>query len=851
MGLFDFIGPASGLLFTLENIIWINLGVFIGCVFAAIPGLSVILCIILFLPVTYTMRAIPGMMFLLGIYCAGGYGGSVSAILINTPGTPHAAATMLDGYPLSKMGRTKAALKIALYASTFGGIFSALVLLFLGPQVAKISAQLGTAEYFMVCLFGMTIIAGVSGKSLVKGIIAACLGLLISCVGADPMTSYDRFTFGIPRLYLGLDLAVTLIGLFALVEIIGKAELKRNELNLHAGKIGNDDGKITKDEYKRMFRPVLMGSIIGSCVGIVPGTGASEASWFSYNTAKNLSKHPEEFGHGSVEGVAAAESANNAVCGATLIPLLTLGIPGDGCVAIMLSALMINGLNPGLSLFTTDGAIMYAIMLGLILVNIFMFLQGKYLTSLFAKVVSIPQQILTPIIVIFCFAGAYSVNSSYFDLSVALVFGVMAWFMRKLELPAVPVLLGMVLGNMTETNFRRALFQTGKYPTETGCFRNNLMLPSNIKTLGEYMEKDAGYETAYVGKWHLASDGELEKKPTIDHTITAVPLELRGGYTGYWRAADVLEFTSHGYDGYVFDENNNRIDFKGYRADCINQFALDYLDQYTGEKPFFMTVSQIEPHHQNDHNHYEGPNGSKQRFADFVLPEDLKALGGNAAEEYPDYLGQCASLDENLGKLVEKLKEKGLYENTVILYASDHGSHFKTRNRDAHLNGYDDYKRSCHDGCLHVPLVICGGPFKGGKEVTELVSTESIPKTLLALAGVDVGDKMIGENLLDVVEKKNHNRANEVYAQISESRCGRCIRTADYMYSVYAPGVNGGEAAASDVYADDFLYDMQKDPWQLNNVVADPAYADVKAELRERLLNWIQHAEGTRPTITD
>ena len=327
MGLFDFIGPASGLLFTLENIIWINLGVFIGCVFAAIPGLSVILCIILFLPVTYTMKAIPGMMFLLGIYCAGGYGGSVSAILINTPGTPHAAATMLDGHPLSKMGRTKAALKIALYASTFGGIFSALVLLFLGPQVAKISAQLGTAEYFMVCLFGMTIIAGVSGKSLVKGIIAACLGLLISCVGADPMTSYDRFTFGVHRLYLGLDLAVTLIGLFALVEIIGKAELKRSELNLHAGKIGNDDGKITKDEYKRMLRPVLIGSLIGSCVGIVPGTGASEASWFSYNTAKNMSKHPEEFGHGSVEGVAAAESANNAVCGATLIPLLTLGIP--------------------------------------------------------------------------------------------------------------------------------------------------------------------------------------------------------------------------------------------------------------------------------------------------------------------------------------------------------------------------------------------------------------------------------------------------------------------------------------------------------------------------------------------
>ena len=452
----QYIIPAMKMLFTVENFIWINLGVFIGSVFAAIPGLTVILCIILFLPFTYKMTAIPGMMFLLGIYCAGGYGGSVSAILINTPGTPHAATTMLDGHPMSEKGRTKAALKIALYASTFGGIFSALTLLFLAPQVAKVAANIGTAEYFLICVFGLTIIAGISGKSMIKGIISACLGLFISCIGADPQTSYDRFTFGISRLYLGLDLAICLIGLFALIEILKKAELKPDRLKLDTSKI-MDDGKITKDEYKRMARPALLSSIIGVIIGIIPGTGASMASWFSYDVAKNMSRHKEEFGHGSVEGIAAAESANNAVTGATLIPLLTLGIPGDGCVAIMLSALMINGLNPGLSLFTTQGDIMYAIMLGLLFVNLFMLLQGKYLTKLFAKVVSIPQEILTPIIVIFCFAGAYSVNKSYFDVAVTLTFAVIAWLLYKLDFPTVPILLGLVLGNMTETNFRRAL----------------------------------------------------------------------------------------------------------------------------------------------------------------------------------------------------------------------------------------------------------------------------------------------------------------------------------------------------------------------------------------------------------
>lgn len=396
----------------------------------------------------------------------------------------------------------------------------------------------------------------------------------------------------------------------------------------------------------------------------------------------------------------------------------------------------------------------------------------------------------------------------------------------------------------------RALFQTGKYATETGCFRNNIMLPSNVKTLGQYIE-EAGYETAYIGKWHLASDGELEKPPVIDHTITAIPKELRGGYTGFWRAADVLEFTSHGYDGYVFDENNQRIDFKGYRADCITDLALEFFDEWDKEKPFFMTISQIEPHHQNDRKHYEGPEGSRERFKDFVLPEDLAALGGDAVIEYPDYLGACASLDENLGRLMARLKEEGIYDNTVIIFVSDHGSHFRTRNRDHHLNGYDDYKRSCHDACLRVPLVIAGGPFKGGVAVEDLVSTESLPKTILALAGVDVGDAMIGENLLDVVDHKDPDRPNEIFAQISESRVGRTVRTADYKYAVYAPNVNGGAAAGAKEYADDFLYDLKKDPYELNNVVSEADYQEIKVKLRTKLLDWIEKAEGYRPEMLE
>ena len=389
----------------------------------------------------------------------------------------------------------------------------------------------------------------------------------------------------------------------------------------------------------------------------------------------------------------------------------------------------------------------------------------------------------------------------------------------------------------------RAMFQTGRWAAQLGCFRNNLALPEGVKTLADYFE-ESSYETAYVGKWHLASSGALGQKPDVDYTVTAIPPERRGGYRGFWRAADVLEFTSHGYDGYVFDEHMNKRAFTGYRADCITDFALEFLDAYDGKRPFFLTVSHIEPHHQNDAGHYQGPIGSKERFANFTLPPDLAALGGNAAEEYPDYLGCCRQLDDNLARLVGKLKGMGNFDNTVIVFASDHGSHFKTRNRDAHLCGGDDYKRSCHDACLHVPLVLRGPGFRGGRRIKELVSTASLPKTFLAMAGVSAD--MIGEDLRQVADHALPNRENVIFAQISESRVGRCIRTPRYLYSVYAPGKNGGECADADLYADDFLYDMANDPFQLHNLVGDPAYASIRDELAVLLLRKM-HEAGERP----
>ena len=364
----------------------------------------------------------------------------------------------------------------------------------------------------------------------------------------------------------------------------------------------------------------------------------------------------------------------------------------------------------------------------------------------------------------------------------------------------------------------RACLQSGVYATENGCYRNDIALPLNIPTIASYLN-DAGYETAYVGKWHLASDKEhrLMRK--------AVPEERRGGYKDYWMASDVLEFTSHGYDGYVYNKENERVDFRGYRTDCINSFALDYINSTSGEKPFFLFVSHIEPHHQNDHMRYESPNGTRKNFKNYKVPGDLKGTLGDWRLHYPDYLSCCNRIDQNLGKVVDALKAKGIFDNTIIIYTSDHGSHFKTRN--------SEYKRSCHEGCIRVPLIIHGPGFEGGKVINDLVSLIDLPATVLGCAGIEKPEHFRGESLKKLVDGTGEKKRDHVFLQISESQIGRAIRTKDFKYSVAA---KNADKPFSPVYKEDFLYDLNSDPHERKNLIKDKKYAKVKAELRKLLL---------------
>ena len=436
-----------------QNLLGMVLGLGVGLFVGAMPGLSGVIGISLLLPFTFGMEPTMALLMLVGTYCGATYAGSISAILIKTPGTAAAAATVLDGYEMNRKGRAQEALSIALYASVFGGLFSGV--LTVAPQLAKVALQFNSADYFMLSVFGLSVISAVGGKSMCKGIVMACFGVFASIIGIDPVEGVYRFTFGTETLSKGVDIVPALIGLFAISEI-----LNQTEKTFHTEGVEQNSSASSKYGWKYMWRyrwTMIKSAIIGVIIGATPGTGASIASFMAYGEAKRSSKHPEEYGHGCPEAVAASESANNGVTGATLIPMLTLGIPGDVITAVLMGALMIQGLNPGPQLFTQHADMTYTVIVGFLIVNILMLYMGKLAIRAFGQVCKVSYSVLLPIVLAFCLVGAYACSNSIYDCIIAIVFGVIGYLAEKFEFSTTPMLIGLVLGSLAEQNLIRTL----------------------------------------------------------------------------------------------------------------------------------------------------------------------------------------------------------------------------------------------------------------------------------------------------------------------------------------------------------------------------------------------------------
>lgn len=458
----DVIVSALGHLFTVESLLFVVIGVFIGILFGAIPGMSANLGVTVFLPFTFTLGTVPALLMLCGIFYGANFGGSISAILINTPGTNGACATLLDGYPLARKGHPLKALDMALVASTFGGLVSALSLLFFSPQISKVAMKFGAPEYFALALFGLSIIASVSGKSILKGLVSGALGMLLASVGIDGVSGVSRFTFGNVTMFKGINMIAVLLGVYAIAQMI--ARVNGTEQGGAAGSLEGTDRKkdrLTRKEAVAMVPTMAKSSIIGTVIGAIPGTGSAIAAYISYNEAKRKAKPGEHFGEGELKGIAAPEAGNNGATASCLIPLLTLGIPGDAVAATLMGAFTMHGLVVGPKLFETSGPLVYAIMIGSVLAQLIMFLQGRYLMPIFVKITHIPQDLLTSLLMVVCCAGAFAIANSAFEVYIMLVFGVVAYFMNKFGFPAVPIVLGMVLGPIAESNLRNALALSG------------------------------------------------------------------------------------------------------------------------------------------------------------------------------------------------------------------------------------------------------------------------------------------------------------------------------------------------------------------------------------------------------
>ncbi|MCZ8538188.1 tripartite tricarboxylate transporter permease [Paenisporosarcina quisquiliarum] len=462
MSTLDFLFNGFAVAFQWQNILFAFVGVLIGTAVGVLPGIGPMSGVALLIPVTATLTsgmpteaaAASSIILLAGVYYGAMYGGSTTSILLNTPGESSSVVTTLDGYQMAKQGRAGAALSIAAIGSFIAGIVSLIGLVLLAEPLSNVALKFGPAEYFSLMLLGLCAVSGLAGKSMTKALIMTVFGLLLATIGIDAVSGIARFTYDLPILYSGLEFLTIAVGLFALGEVF-KTVLERDK----------EDGAIakierilpTKQDLKDSAKPIVRGSLMGFFIGVLPGAGATLASFFSYVAERKFSKHPEKFGKGAIEGVAGPESANNAASGGAMIPLLTLGIPGSGTTAILMGALIMYNIQPGPLLFDDHPEVAWGLIASMFIGNLMLLVLNMPLVKVFAKIIQTPKKYLLPIIIAISFFGVYAVQYTTFDLYLLLACGVLGYFLAKNDYPLAPLVLALVLGPMIENNMRRAL----------------------------------------------------------------------------------------------------------------------------------------------------------------------------------------------------------------------------------------------------------------------------------------------------------------------------------------------------------------------------------------------------------
>ncbi|PWG65833.1 tripartite tricarboxylate transporter permease [Spiribacter halobius] len=446
---------ALSTVFAVENLFFLCLGVVIGILAGILPGINAAIGITLVIPFTYGMEPVTALLMALGLWGGENYGGSVTSILVRTPGAASGAATIFDGHPLHEQGHSGKALGISCIASATGWFISTIILVLLAIPIAAFALRFGPAEYFAVGIFGLSMVSAVSGENLLKGFIATVVGLLLVTVGTDPFSGLPRFTFGQIELFEGIDFLIVMIGVFALSEVLVQASRAAAEAERGAQRYSAELPSWA--EIRSVIPTVLRSSVLGTFVGSAPGAGGSIAAFIAYGQAKNFSRHPERFGKGSLEGIAAPESANNATEGGALIPLLTLGVPGSGAAAVILAVMIINGIQPGPQVFEEQPVLVYSLFIGLAIGAFFLLFAGLFAARWLIYAVHTPRPYLVTGITGIACMGGLAISSSIFDLRLAVLFGLIGYLMRRCGFPAAPLVLAMVLGFLIETSLRRAM----------------------------------------------------------------------------------------------------------------------------------------------------------------------------------------------------------------------------------------------------------------------------------------------------------------------------------------------------------------------------------------------------------